>query len=172
MGPYLRWDETVIKWGEVPIPLPAQTIAYLFPPFVITAIHAYRYTTVVMLALSVMVGRMTHHWAWGIAFLLELILLSPIPWPVPVTEVPSGKVIEYLAEADDGAVFTAPIAKENLHDLGRTLLLQTMIHIPCRFHWYYLHHNLHNHLLLTKKNCQHQDQLLQGYLIHLLAKFH
>ena len=31
-------------------------IAYLFP-FVITAIHAYRYTTVVMLALSVMVGR-------------------------------------------------------------------------------------------------------------------
>ena len=128
MGPFLRWEDTVVKWGDMSIPLPAQTIAYLFPPFVITAMHAYRYTTVVMLALSVMVGRMTRHWAWGFAFLLELILLSPIPWPVPVTEIPSGQVIEYLAQAEDGAVFTAPIAKENLHDLGLTLLLQTQHH--------------------------------------------
>lgn len=128
LGPYLRWGESVLKFGDWVIPLPAQTIAYLFPPFVITAIHAYRYTTVVMLALSVMVGRMTRHWAWGLAFLFELILLSPIPWPVPVTAMPTGEVIEYLQQADNGAVFTAPVARENLHDLGMTLLLQTQHH--------------------------------------------
>ena len=50
---------------------------------------------------------MTRHWAWGLVFLLELILCL-IPWPVPVTGF-LGPVIEYLAEADDGAVFTAPI---------------------------------------------------------------
>ena len=42
-----------------------------------------------------------------------------------MTEIPSGKVIEYLENAKDGAVLTAPIARENLYDLGQTLLLQT-----------------------------------------------
>jgi hypothetical protein len=124
MGPYLRVDGEVVRLGEWAIPLPTKTIAYLFPPFIITALHAYRYSTVVLLGFAVLIGRMTKHWGWALVILLELIIISPVPWPVPVTKIPSGTVVEYLRDAESGAVFTAPMARENLHDLGQVFLLQ------------------------------------------------
>ena len=57
MGPYLQIDGHVVMLGSTPIHLPAQTIDFLFPLFSITAIHAYRYSAVVCIAIAVLAVR-------------------------------------------------------------------------------------------------------------------
>ena len=127
MGPYLRLNGNVLSIWNHPIPLPAATIAYLFPLFAITAIHAYRYTAVVVLCISTMAVQKLHSKWWILILAIEFLWLSPNPHPQPNTPIPKdSSTLQYLAKLPDGAVFTFPIAKENLHDLGQVLLAQTI----------------------------------------------
>jgi len=125
-GPYVRMDGELITVFDNPIPLPTITIGLLFPPFAITAIHAYRYTSVAVLALSVLaVQRIKAPW-WALLVVAEVLFWAPQPWPAPVTQMPDSPVLESLQQMPDGAVFTYPMAKEDLHDLGQILLAQTV----------------------------------------------
>ena len=126
LGPYLRWTDQVLTIAGHPITLPAATIGLVFPPFAITAIHAYRYSAVVMLAVSVLAVRKLKSPWWGALILLEVLFWAPQPWPAATMNMPDSVVLEQLSELPDGAVFTYPIAKENLHDLGQVLLAQTI----------------------------------------------
>ena len=129
MGPYLRLNNEILYIQEIPIYLPASTIGYLFPLFSVTAIHAYRYTSLVCLALSLLAGKAIRSWWWLPCILVDVFLLSPHP-PMETTTIPQSETLEYLAQADDGAVFTFPIAQDNLHDLSVLLLTQTIHHKP------------------------------------------
>ena len=44
----------------------------------------------------------------------------------PVMEMPDSPVLTALHDMPEGAVFTFPMAKENLHDLGQILIAQTV----------------------------------------------
>lgn len=132
MGPYLRIDGHVVMLGSTPIHLPAQTIDFLFPLFSITAIHAYRYSAVVCIAIAVLAARgMKKYTAiWMIAILLETILIAPQSYPQHTTEISASPTLRRLRDMPDAAVFTFPIAKENLHDLSQVLLAQTIHEKP------------------------------------------
>ena len=132
MGPYLRHEGTVLLWGETPIHLPASTIDFLFPLFSITAMHAYRYSAVVCIALAVLAARGMRRWTplWVLAILVETTLISPQPYPQPMTQISQSPSLRTLRDLPDAAVFTFPIAKENLHDLGQVLLAQTIHEKP------------------------------------------
>jgi hypothetical protein len=126
MGPYLRFDKEVLNLFGFTIYLPSYTIGYLFPLFAVTAIHSYRYTAVVVLAASILATKRLHSLFWGGLIILEVLFWAPQMYPTPVTQIPESPALEYLAEQTYGAVFTYPIAREDLHDLGQVLLAQTV----------------------------------------------
>ena len=126
MGPFLRVGGEAVALAGVRLPLPGLTIAELFPPFVVTAMHSYRYTAVAVLALAVLAGRAVQRPWWAGLVVFEAMLLSPVPWPAPTTPIPDSPVLSALAQMPDGAVFTAPMEGENLGDLGRLLIAQTV----------------------------------------------
>lgn len=134
MGPVLRWDGEVVQVLGGALPLPGVVVAELFPPYVLTAIHSYRYTAVVMLAVGVLaagaVRRARSAALLGAAVLLEALLVSPVPWPAATTRLPVSPVLQDLRVEGEGAVLTAPSEAENLHDLGRLLLAQTVHGLP------------------------------------------
>ncbi len=130
MGPFLRvGGEPVIVAGYT-IGLPSQLLARLFPPFTITAIHTYRYAALVVLAVSVLVSRAFKTWRWVVPatllLLLDVLFTSPVPWPVATTPAPSSPLLRDLAQLPRGAVFVAPIEKEDLGDLAVLLMGQTI----------------------------------------------
>lgn len=126
MGPYLRIENELVSIFGFTIYLPAYTVGYLFPLFAITAMHAYRYSVLVVLAVSILAPLRFRALGWFGLILFEILLLAPQPYPAAVTKMPRSKVLEYLAEQPEGAVFTYPIAREDLHDLGQVLLAQTV----------------------------------------------
>ena len=132
MGPYLRIDGKVVLWGETPIHLPAQTIDFLFPLFSITAVHAYRYSAVVCIAIAILAARGMKRYTpvWMVAILLETTLMAPQPYPQHTTEISQSPTLRRLRDMPDAAVFTFPIAKEDLHDLSMVLLAQTIHEKP------------------------------------------
>lgn len=132
MGPYLRIDGNVLLWGETPVHLPAQTIDFLFPLFSITAMHAYRYSAVVCIAIAVLAvkGMKRYTPLWMLAILMETTLMAPQPYPQHTTEISPSPTLRRLRDMPDAAVFTFPIAKENLHDLSLVLLAQTVHEKP------------------------------------------
>ena len=132
MGPYIRLDGAVILFGEQPIHLPASTIDFLFPLFSITAMHSYRYSAVVCIALAVLAARGMRRWTpvWMLAIALETLIVAPQPYPQYTTTIPQSPTLRRLRDMPDAAVFSFPIAKENLYDLGRVLLAQTIHEKP------------------------------------------
>jgi len=129
-GPYLRVAGEALTLGGHRLPMPALVLADAFPPFVITAVHAYRYAGVVVIALSLLAGLAVRRWPAallaGALVLGDAVLLSPVPWPAPVTPLPESAVLDALAAAPDGGVLHVPIEAEHLGDLGRLLLAQTV----------------------------------------------
>lgn len=134
MGPVLRWDGAVVEIFGGSLPLPGVLVAELFPPYVLTAIHSYRYTAVVMLALGVLaagaVQRARVAALLGLLVVAEATLVSPVPWPAATTALPTSPVLVDLAVEGRGAVLTVPSEAENLHDLGRLLMAQTVHGLP------------------------------------------
>lgn len=132
MGPYLRQNGEVWMFGEWPIHLPALTIDFLFPLFSITAMHAYRYSAVVCITLAILAARGMTRWTplWMLAVFIETTTLAPQPYPQHTTTIPKSPTLRRLRDMPDAAVFTFPIAKENLYDLGQVLLAQTIHEKP------------------------------------------
>lgn len=126
LGPYLRVGGEVMQVGGWPVQLPAATLARLFPPFAITAVHAYRYAALVVMALAVLASMAVRHPLWLLPVLVDAVLLSPLPWPAAYTDTRPGPVLEALADAPDGAVFYAGFEAEDLGDLSTMLLAQTV----------------------------------------------
>lgn len=130
MGPVLRWNGVAVNVFGMSLPLPGVVVAELFPPYVLTAIHSYRYTAVVMLGLAVLASGAVRTWRMGALasglVLAEAIFVSPVPWPAATTALPPSPVLTRLAASPPGAVLTAPSEAENLHDLGRLLMAQTV----------------------------------------------
>ena len=126
MGPYLRIENELVSFFGFTIHLPAYTIGYLFPLFAITAMHAYRYSALVVLSSSILAAQRLRSLGWVVLILLEILLIAPQPYPSPITQMPNSEVLEYLARQPEGAVFTYPIKREELRDLGRVLLAQTV----------------------------------------------
>ncbi|RME26098.1 MAG: hypothetical protein D6798_07330 [Deltaproteobacteria bacterium] len=129
-GPYLRVQGEPVTVLGLRVPMPSLVLADLFPPFVITAVHAYRYAGLVVIALALLAGLAVRRWpaavAAGCLVLGDAVLLSPVPWPAPVTQRPRSAVLDALAAAPDGGVLHVPIEAEHLGDLGRLLLAQTV----------------------------------------------
>jgi hypothetical protein len=129
-GPTLRWAGERVLLAGGPVPMPSATLAALLPGFAVTAPHAYRYATLVVLALSVLAARAARGPGSGalLATLvaIECLVASPVPFGLPVTPVRSSPVLEQLSAMPDGAVLTAPTRKDDLHDLGRAMLAQTV----------------------------------------------
>ena len=125
MGPTLRVGGEVVTLFGWPITLPAVVVADLFPPFVLTALHAYRYTSVVLVGLVALASRSVEQPVWAVVVLAEALALSPVPWPAVTTPVPSGPVLKALAAAPEGAVLSVPVERENLGDLSWMMLAQT-----------------------------------------------
>ena len=132
MGPHLRVDgEALSLWGNA-IPLPTALLVELVPPFQITALHAYRYSALVVLGLSVLGARgsaLLPGWAAWLSILLvvmESALVSPVSGLLPTTAIPRSPTLDALAVEPDGGVLHLPIEKENLGDLGRLLMAQTV----------------------------------------------
>jgi hypothetical protein len=124
LGPDLQVNGELIRIGDSTIPLPARTVARMFPPFIGTAPHTYRYTAVVVTGLAALASyAVTRPW-WAGLVALEALLISPVPWPAPYTPTPRSPVLEHLAELPAGAVFT--VQKEKLKDMGLLLLAQTV----------------------------------------------
>jgi hypothetical protein len=125
LGPYLRIGGEEVRIMGHPIAMPMMTLVYLFPPMALTALHAYRYAAVAILGLSVLAGRTLRSPWWAGVVLVETLLFSPVPLGT-TTAIPRSSVIERLSELPAGAVLFAPLARENLHDISRALLSQTI----------------------------------------------
>jgi hypothetical protein len=125
-GPVARLGGEIVSLGGVQLSMPATVLAELFPPFVLTALHAYRYTAVVVTGLAALVALGVRGWWWPLLIAAEALLLAPTPWPAEVTDVGASPVLLALAEEPPGAVLTLPTQKEDLHDFGRALLAQTV----------------------------------------------
>ena len=130
MGPYLRINGEVLMIQGNPLYLPLYTIGYLFPLISVSALHAYRYAAIAVVALSTIVGRGVHSAWWAVLIIAECLLLSPVPYPAAVTKSPQSEALQALREAEQGAVLFAPLAKENLHDISLALLSQTQHQKP------------------------------------------
>jgi hypothetical protein len=130
MGAWLRLDTEPILVAGHAIGLPSQLLAEIFPPFVVTAVHSYRYAALAVLGLAVLAARGLDRWFLvlpAVALILaDAVFFSPVPWPAAVTTRPGGPVLEQLAAAPDGAVLVAPIEGEHLGDLSLSLILQTV----------------------------------------------
>ena len=127
-GPTLRAGGQEVRLLGQALALPGQTIAMLFPPFVVTAMHSYRYAVLVVVALSALAARGAGRAWWAVMVLVavEAMWVAPVPWPAHTTVVPRSPVLERLAKRPDGAVLTAPSRRDNLGDLGRMLMAQTV----------------------------------------------
>jgi hypothetical protein len=130
MGAWLRLDSEPLMVAGHAIGLPAQLLAKAFPPFVVTAVHSYRYAALAVLGLAVLAARGLQRWPWVLPALAlviaDAVIFSPVPWPAATTPRPGGPVLEQLAAAPDGAVLVAPIEGEHLGDLSLSLILQTV----------------------------------------------
>ena len=118
--------------GKHSIHLPAQTIDFLFPLFSITAIHAYRYSAVVCIAIAVLAVRGMQKFTPHLddSDPPRNNIPRPQPYPQHTTEISPSPTLRRLRDMPDAAVFTFPIAKENLHDLSKVLLAQTIHEKP------------------------------------------
>jgi hypothetical protein len=129
-GPRLRVGGPPVIVAGGGIPMPAATLAELVPGFAVTAPHAYRYATLVVLALSVLAARAVRGPRAGLLVgalvVAESLFASPLPTRMPVTAAPDSPVLAELATMPAGAVLTAPTRKDDLHDLGRAMLAQTV----------------------------------------------
>lgn len=121
-GPDLRAAGTHLVAG------PAVAVAALLPPFALTALHAYRYAAVAVVAVSVLAGLAVRRWRAAVPavalVLLDAVALSPVPRAT--TPLPRSSALEALAEAPAGAVLTLPTTRDELGALGRMLLAQTV----------------------------------------------
>jgi hypothetical protein len=130
MGAWLRLDTEPITVAGHAIGLPSQLLAKAFPPFVVTAVHSYRYTSLAVLGLAVLASRAVAGWRWvlpAIALVLaDAVFFSPVPWPAATMALPGGAVLERLAAAPPGAVLVAPVEGEHLGQMSQSLLLQTV----------------------------------------------
>lgn len=129
-GPYLRWEGEVLRLLGQPIALPSLLVAEVFPPFTITAVHAYRYASLVVICVAVLAGLSLRR-PVALPLLLALVLTdavfrSPVPWPVATTRIAPSPALQALAQAPEGAVLHFPIEAENLGDLGEILVAQTL----------------------------------------------
>lgn len=123
-GPYLRvGGEDLVVDGHR-FGLPGLAVAALFPAFVIAGIHAYRFASVVTLGMAMLVSQGARGGWWALVIGIEAVLLSPVPWPAPLTPIPAGPVLEDLAARPDGAVLSLPAEVDDLGDLGRVLAAQ------------------------------------------------
>lgn len=133
LGPYLVLREEVIQVWKWPVPLPSLALKAILPGFSITALHTYRYTAVVVLALALLAG-------WGASMLprprraipavcalllIEGLGLSPSGWPIDTTRVPTSDVWQTLGQEGDSAVLLVPFTGDELDDLSWALLAQT-----------------------------------------------
>ncbi len=130
MGAWLRIDaEPVMVLGHR-VGLPSQALAQLFPPFVVTAVHSYRYAALAVLGVAVLASLGLRRWRWVLPavalVLVDQVPLSPVPWPACTMERPHGPVLERLAASPPGAVLVAPIEGEHLGDMSLSLILQTV----------------------------------------------
>jgi hypothetical protein len=126
-GPVARLGDRVLSLGGVPLVMPLSIVAELFPPADLTGLHAYRYAAVVVTGLSGLVALGARGRFWFVLLAAEALLLAPTPWPAAVTPHPESAVLTSLSEDPaPGAVLTLPTRKEDLHDLGRLLLAQTV----------------------------------------------
>jgi hypothetical protein len=105
-------------------------MVYLFPPLSIVALHAYRFSAVVVLCLAICVSRAARVPWWGGLILLEVLFLSPVPYPAHYIEAQPSVALQELQKASEGAVLSAPLAMENLHDLSQALVAQTQHQKP------------------------------------------
>ncbi len=130
MGAWLRLDTEPIMVAGHAIGLPSQLLAKAFPPFVVTAVHSYRYASLAVLGLAVLAAWGLRRWQLVLPVvalvIVDAVIFSPVPWPAATTERPGGPVLEQLAAAPDGAVLVAPIEGEHLGDLSLSLILQTV----------------------------------------------
>lgn len=124
MGPWLRVGQEVVQVGGWPVPMPSLALARLLPPFAITAVHAYRYAALVVLAVAVLASQAVRRPWWILPLLVDAVALSPVPRAV--APVPGSPVLEALAHAPEGAVLYVPFEAEDLGDLSRMLLAQTV----------------------------------------------
>ena len=122
MGPYVRLDGGLVGDG---IGLPLSTLAYLFPPLSIVALHAYRFAAIVVLCTAICVSRGVSRYWWGGLIIIEALFWSPVPYPTQVMNAERSISLQSLQEAPEGAVLVAPLAVENLHDLSQALVAQT-----------------------------------------------
>lgn len=129
-GPHLRWQGQEILLAGTPLPMPGLLVAELFPPFVITAIHSYRYAGLVMIGLAMLaafsVRRLPVALLFAALVVADAVLASPVPWPAATTAMPGSPALRSLGEAPPGAVLHVPVEAENLGDLGQALLAQVV----------------------------------------------
>jgi hypothetical protein len=129
-GPSLRVAGEVVQLAGGPVPLPARALNAMVPGFSITAPHCYRYASIVALAVAVLAGQSVRDRRPALLatllVVLELVVLSPVPWPARVTVIDDSSVLTTLAGLPDGAVLSAPLRSDNLYDLGRAMLAQTV----------------------------------------------
>ncbi len=134
MGAWLRFSGPPVQVLGHPIGLPSQALAKLIPPFVVTAVHSYRYASLAVLGLAVVASRAVRGWRWALPavalVLVDVVVFSPVPWPAATMERPAGPVLERLAAAPDGAVLVAPVEGEHLGQMSQSLLLQTVHEKP------------------------------------------
>jgi hypothetical protein len=124
-GPVLRVAGWAVGVGDWTLPMPAGTVIELVPPYLITALHSYRYAAVVVVAVAVLLGRAVQHPAWSLLVVAEALWLGPVPWPAPTTPAGDSPVLSALADAPDGAVLTLPMRPDHLGDLSAGLVAQT-----------------------------------------------
>ena len=133
LGPYLVLVDEVVTLGSVPIPLPSLALKAVLPGFSITALHTYRYTAVIVLALSLLAGlgasTLPARW-WTAPLLCALLVLeglglSPSGWPLATTDVPTAPFWSELGAEEDSAVLVVPFTGDELDDLSYALLAQT-----------------------------------------------
>ena len=130
MGAWLRLDGAPLTVMGHTIGLPSQLLAAIAPPFVVTAVHSYRYAALAVLGVAVLASLGLRRWRWVLPMaalvLADAVFFSPVPWPAALTQRPGGPVLEQLAAAPPGAVLVAPIEGEHLGDLSQSLILQTV----------------------------------------------
>ncbi len=133
LGPYLVLVEEVVTVGDLPIPLPALALKAILPGFSITALHTYRYTAVIVLALALLAGLgatalPSRRWIPPLLcglLVFEGLALSPSGWPLATTDVPTAPFWQELGTDGETAVLLVPFTGDELDDLSYALLAQT-----------------------------------------------